>query len=149
MGGRLSRREVVPQNGVAKDGLYKYPSPDGGNYFSSHFRLGHRKYETGDPEYFLFGDMSDINFLNKKPVQFPYKQPEKQEPLQCLQALINIHRDSVRIVRCGVHVSIPSLSFPRSSIPFSTLSFPHSSIPCSPDQRMKTSTLSCLNSIPT
>ena len=70
--------------------------------------------------------MSDINFLNKKPVQFPYKQPEKQEPLQCLQALINVHRDSVRIVRYGVHVSIPSLSFPHSSILVSSHSFSHS-----------------------
>ena len=29
MGGRLSRREVVPQGQGARDGLYKYPPPDG------------------------------------------------------------------------------------------------------------------------
>ena len=45
--------------------------------------------------------MTEVNFLHSKPVQFPYKQPEKQDPLHCLQALINVHRDSVRLVRWG------------------------------------------------
>ena len=29
MGGRLSRREVVPQSDRARNGLYKYPTADG------------------------------------------------------------------------------------------------------------------------
>ena len=32
-------------------------------YFSSHYYLGHRKFETGDPEVLLFGDMMDLNYL--------------------------------------------------------------------------------------
>ena len=39
-----------------------------GSFFSTHYHLGHRKFETGDPELFLFGELSDINFLNRKPV---------------------------------------------------------------------------------
>lgn len=38
-------------------------------YFSSHYYLGHRKFETGDPEVFLFGDMMDLNYLPPKPVK--------------------------------------------------------------------------------
>ena len=30
--------------------------------------MGHRKFETGEPELFLFGETNDINFLNRKPV---------------------------------------------------------------------------------
>ena len=71
----------------------------GGNFFSSHFRLGHRRYETGDPEYFLFGEMTDINHLATRPVQFPYPTPKRGEPLSCLQLYVNVHRDSVKLVR--------------------------------------------------
>jgi hypothetical protein len=38
------------------------------NYFSSHFHLGYRKFEAGEPEVFLFGELNDINFLPSKPV---------------------------------------------------------------------------------
>jgi E3 ubiquitin-protein ligase MGRN1 len=99
MGSRWSRREVVPQSDSSRNGLYKYPPPAGGNFFSSHFRLGHRRYETGDPEYFLFGDLTDLNFLGTRPVQFPYPTPKKNEPLRCLQLYVNIHRDSVKLVK--------------------------------------------------
>ena len=34
MGGRLSRREVVPQSEVTRDGLYKYPTSDGRSHHS-------------------------------------------------------------------------------------------------------------------
>ena len=39
-----------------------------GSYFSTHYYLGHRKFETGEPELFLFGETNDINFLNRKPI---------------------------------------------------------------------------------
>ncbi len=38
-------------------------------YFSSHYYLGHRKFETGEPELFLFGDLQDLNYLSPKPVK--------------------------------------------------------------------------------
>lgn len=38
-------------------------------YFSSHYYLGHRKFETGEPEVFLFGDLQDLNYLPPKPVK--------------------------------------------------------------------------------
>ena len=45
------------------------PSPPltGGNYFSAHYHLGHKKFQSAEPEVFLFGELSDINFLGSKP----------------------------------------------------------------------------------
>ena len=47
------------------------------SYFSSHYHLGHRKFETGDPEVFLFGELNDINFLNSKPVAVSLRERER------------------------------------------------------------------------
>lgn len=44
----------------------------GSNYFSSHYYLGHRKFECGDPELFLFGELADLNFLPDKPTSVSY-----------------------------------------------------------------------------
>ncbi len=40
----------------------------GGNYFSSHFNLGYRRFPSGEPEVFLFGELNDLNFLNTRPI---------------------------------------------------------------------------------
>ncbi len=39
----------------------------GGHYFASHYYLGNRKFQTGEPELFLFGDLPDVNYLPSKP----------------------------------------------------------------------------------
>lgn len=43
------------------------PPLTGGNYFSAHYHLGHKKFQSAEPEVFLFGELSDINFLGSKP----------------------------------------------------------------------------------
>ena len=97
--------------------------PPGGNYFSMHYHLGHKKFQSAEPEVFLFGELSDINFLGSKPapvrisrpgwlcfairshnfslssVQFPYKQPTKSQPIKCLRSFINLQRDSIKLVK--------------------------------------------------
>lgn len=41
----------------------------GEQYFASHYYLGHRRFETGEPELFLFGELQDLNHLPPKPVK--------------------------------------------------------------------------------
>ena len=89
-----------------------------------HYHLGHKKFQSTEPEVFLFGELSDINFLGSKPtavrisradccvlllaltfshfpllVQFPYKQPTKSQPIKCLRSFINLQRDSIKLVK--------------------------------------------------
>ena len=153
MGTLLSRHggTVVPEAGTRRNHSYTYPTRDGkmtwfvelwadlvafvgGDYFSSHYHLGPRKFETAESEQFLFGEMADLNFLTAPPtavrsemhmiiiencltlllflsspasfwfllIQFPYKQlSSKRQPLNCLYSLLNVHRESVRLVRWG------------------------------------------------
>ncbi|XP_023324209.1 E3 ubiquitin-protein ligase MGRN1 [Eurytemora carolleeae] len=77
---------------------YRYP-PKVGNYFSTHFIMGGEKFDSPQPESFLFGDNSDLNFLGSKPVPFPYPPPQANEPTKTLKALINIRRDSLHFVK--------------------------------------------------
>ena len=39
-----------------------------GNYFSSHFIMGDQTFAGTQPECFLFGVNSDLNFLSPRPV---------------------------------------------------------------------------------
>lgn len=82
-------------------GLYRYSPSSDEQYFSSHYYLGHRRFETGEPELFLFGDLQDLNYLPPKPVKFPYKQPPKSQPLKTLRSFINIQRDSIKLVKAN------------------------------------------------
>lgn len=38
-----------------------------GNYFGSHFIMGGERFDTPQPESYLFGENSDLNFLGSKP----------------------------------------------------------------------------------
>ena len=40
-----------------------------GNYFGTHFIMGGEKFETPQPEAYLFGENSDLNFLSNRPAQ--------------------------------------------------------------------------------
>ena len=73
---------------------YRYP-PKSGNFFGSHFIMGGEKFDSPQPESFLFGDNSDLNFLGSKPVPFPYPPPQANEPTKTLKSLVNIRRDSL------------------------------------------------------
>ena len=87
---RSSAEEQESQSGS----VYRYP-PKSGSYFGSHFIMGGEKFDSPQPESFLFGDNSDLNFLGSKPVPFPYPPPQANEPTKTLKSLVNIRRDSL------------------------------------------------------
>ncbi|ELK34685.1 E3 ubiquitin-protein ligase MGRN1 [Myotis davidii] len=70
-----------------------------GNYFATHFFMGGEKFDTPHPEGYLFGENMDLNFLGNRPVQFPYVTPAPHEPVKTLRSLVNIRKDSLRLVR--------------------------------------------------
>jgi len=83
---------------VTSSPQYRYP-PKSGNFFSSHFIMGGEKFDSPQPESFLFGENSDLNFLGCKPIPFPYPPPQANEPTKTLKALINIRRDSLHFTK--------------------------------------------------
>ncbi len=103
MGQRLSRALGSGRAGPEEDpgggaGGYRYPPKGGGNFFASHFIMGGEKFDSPQPESFLFGDNADLNFLGGRPVSFPYPPPQANEPTKTLRSLMNIRRDSVHFV---------------------------------------------------
>jgi hypothetical protein len=44
-------------------GAYKYPPSSGGSFFANHFIMGGEKFDSPQPEAFLFGENGDLNFL--------------------------------------------------------------------------------------
>ncbi|XP_051024398.1 E3 ubiquitin-protein ligase MGRN1 isoform X8 [Acomys russatus] len=99
MGSILSRRIVgVEDIDIQANSAYRYP-PKSGNYFASHFFMGGEKFDTPHPEGYLFGENMDLNFLGSRPVQFPYVTPAPHEPVKTLRSLVNIRKDSLRLVR--------------------------------------------------
>uniref|UniRef100_G1DG22 E3 ubiquitin-protein ligase n=1 Tax=Capra hircus TaxID=9925 RepID=G1DG22_CAPHI len=83
---------------IQANSAYRYP-PKSGNYFASHFFMGGEKFDTAHPEGYLFGENMDLNFLGNRPVQFPYVTPAPREPVKPLRSLVNIRKDSLRLVR--------------------------------------------------
>ncbi|KAI1291116.1 putative E3 ubiquitin ligase [Halotydeus destructor] len=77
---------------------YLYP-PKNGNYFSSHFIMGGERFDTCQPEMYLFGENLDLNFLGAKPTPFPYTAPLPHEPTRTLRALVNIRKESLRFIK--------------------------------------------------
>ena len=70
---------------------YRFPPKAGTNYFANHFIMGGEKFDSPQPESFLFGDNSDLNFLGSKPVPFPYPPPATPtEATKTLKSLVNI-----------------------------------------------------------
>ncbi|XP_031303547.1 E3 ubiquitin-protein ligase MGRN1 isoform X1 [Camelus dromedarius] len=99
MGSILSRRIAgVEDIDIQANSAYRYP-PKSGNYFASHFFMGGEKFDTPHPEGYLFGENMDLNFLGSRPVQFPYVTPAPHEPVKTLRSLVNVRKDSVRLVR--------------------------------------------------
>ncbi|XP_025017525.1 E3 ubiquitin-protein ligase MGRN1-like isoform X2 [Tetranychus urticae] len=77
---------------------YTFP-PRSGCYFAGHFIMGGAKFETGQPEAYLFGDNMDLNFLGPKPLPFPYLAPLPDELTRSLRALINIRKETLRLIK--------------------------------------------------
>lgn len=43
-----------------------------GNYFGSHFIMGGERFDTPQPEAYLFGENADLNFLGSRPTPVSY-----------------------------------------------------------------------------
>ncbi|XP_077020013.1 E3 ubiquitin ligase RNF157 isoform X4 [Tamandua tetradactyla] len=69
--------------------------------------MGGEKFDSTHPEGYLFGENSDLNFLGNRPVAFPYAAPPPQEPVKTLRSLINIRKDTLRLVKCAEEVKSP------------------------------------------
>uniref|UniRef100_A0A182PQ71 RING-type E3 ubiquitin transferase n=1 Tax=Anopheles epiroticus TaxID=199890 RepID=A0A182PQ71_9DIPT len=99
MGLFASRQNAtVEETDVSMNHLYKYP-PRSGNYFGTHFIMGGERFDTPQPEAYLFGENADLNFLGSKPTPFPYPPPQATEPTKTLKSLVNIRKESVRFVK--------------------------------------------------
>uniref|UniRef100_A0A452T6M2 E3 ubiquitin-protein ligase n=1 Tax=Ursus maritimus TaxID=29073 RepID=A0A452T6M2_URSMA len=70
--------------------------------------MGGEKFDTPHPEGYLFGENMDLNFLGNRPVQFPYVTPAPHEPVKTLRSLVNIRKDSLRLVRYKDGTDSPS-----------------------------------------
>lgn len=79
--------------------VYRYPPKQGNYYFASHFIMGGERFETTEPESYLFGENTDLNFLGGRPTPFPYPAPQPNEPTRTLRSLMNIRKESLRFVK--------------------------------------------------
>ncbi|XP_055628136.1 E3 ubiquitin-protein ligase MGRN1 [Toxorhynchites rutilus septentrionalis] len=101
MGALASRQNAtVEEADMSANHQYKYP-PRSGNYFGTHFIMGGERFDTPQPEAYLFGENADLNFLGCKPTPFPYPPPQATEPTKTLKSLINIRKESVRFVKAS------------------------------------------------
>jgi len=109
MGNLTSRqRGGVEELDIHSSSAYRYP-PKSGNFFGSHFIMGGEKFDSPQPESFLFGDNSDLNFLGSKPVPFPYPPPQANEPTKTLKSLVNIRRDSLHFTKAKQDPAVPEV----------------------------------------
>ncbi|XP_055787040.1 E3 ubiquitin ligase RNF157-like isoform X2 [Salvelinus fontinalis] len=107
MGALTSRQNAgVEEVDIPSTSVYRYP-PKSGSYFASHFIMGGEKFDSTHPEGYLFGENTDLNFLGTRPVVFPYAAPPPQEPVKTLRSLINIRKDTLRLVRCSDCLKLP------------------------------------------
>ncbi|KAG8446077.1 hypothetical protein GDO86_013813 [Hymenochirus boettgeri] len=116
MGALTSRQHAgVEEVDMPCNSMYRYP-PKSGSYFGSHFIMGGEKFESSHPEGYLFGENSDLNFLGSRPVTFPYAAPSPQEPVKTLRSLINIRKDTLRLVRCTEEVKTGDVEGSRPKV---------------------------------
>ncbi|EDW00293.1 E3 ubiquitin ligase Rnf157 [Drosophila grimshawi] len=99
MGNFVSRQNAdVEEADHIINNAYKYP-PRMGSFFGTHFIMGGERFDTPQPESYLFGENVDLNFLGTRPTAFPYPPPQANEPTKTLKSLVNIRKESVRFVR--------------------------------------------------
>nr|XP_054605287.1 E3 ubiquitin ligase RNF157 isoform X1 [Nothobranchius furzeri] len=107
MGALASRQNIgVEEVDIPSNSVYRYP-PKSGSYFANHFIMGGEKFDSTHPEGYLFGENTDLNFLGSRPVAFPYAAPPPQEPVKTLRSLINIRKDTLRLVKCTEELKLP------------------------------------------
>lgn len=61
--------------------------------------MGGERFDANQPEAYLFGENTDLNFLGGKPTPFPYPAPQANEPTRPLRSLVNIRKESLRFIR--------------------------------------------------
>ncbi|XP_054831197.1 E3 ubiquitin ligase RNF157 [Eublepharis macularius] len=116
MGALTSRQNAgVEEVDIPSNSIYRYP-PKSGSYFASHFIMGGEKFDSTHPEGYLFGENSDLNFLGNRPVAFPYAAPPPQEPVKTLRSLINVRKDTLRLVKCTEEVKTPGEEVSKAKI---------------------------------
>ncbi|XP_061866752.1 E3 ubiquitin ligase RNF157 isoform X2 [Colius striatus] len=116
MGALTSRQNAgVEEVDVPANSVYRYP-PKSGSYFANHFIMGGEKFDSTHPEGYLFGENSDLNFLGNRPVVFPYAAPPPQEPVKTLRSLINIRKDTLRLVKCSEEVKTPGEEVSKAKV---------------------------------
>uniref|UniRef100_A0A5S6QS64 RING-type E3 ubiquitin transferase n=1 Tax=Trichuris muris TaxID=70415 RepID=A0A5S6QS64_TRIMR len=96
---------------------YKYLLKSG-SYFGTHFMLGDERFETPQPECFLFGENKDLNFLCRKPVAYPYVYQSSSEPYQALHCLVIVRRESLKFVKAQTSPADDSANSCRYHIEF-------------------------------
>ncbi|XP_071814935.1 E3 ubiquitin-protein ligase MGRN1-like isoform X2 [Apostichopus japonicus] len=92
------QRSTVEEVDIGGNSAYRYP-PKSGCYFGSHFTMGGQRFDTPQPEAYLFGENSDLNYMGSRPATFPYPASNSSEPTKTLKSLVNIRKDSLRLVK--------------------------------------------------
>ncbi|XP_074600781.1 putative E3 ubiquitin-protein ligase MGRN1 [Brevipalpus obovatus] len=77
--------------------------------------MGSERFEACPPEAYLFGENTDLNFLGSKPSFFPYSGSLSQEPSRTLKALMNIRKETLRLVRIDPS-TVADKSFPEAPL---------------------------------
>ncbi|OWK52124.1 RING finger protein 157 [Lonchura striata] len=107
MGALTSRQNAgVEEVDIPANSVYRYP-PKSGSYFANHFIMGGEKFDSTHPEGYLFGENSDLNFLGTRPVV---------EPVKTLRSLINIRKDTLRLVKCSEEVKTPGEEVSKAKV---------------------------------
>ncbi|KAG1669708.1 E3 ubiquitin ligase RNF157 [Nymphon striatum] len=118
MGALTSRQsEEDDEIDLGSTSTYRYP-PKSGFYFGGHFIMGGEKFEATQPETYLFGENSDLNFLNSRPAVFPYPTHQPPEPTKTLRSLINIRKESLRLIKASETESPEGDSLQQYNIEF-------------------------------
>jgi len=99
MGTWFSRQNEGVEDLEFSSNPYRFPPLSGKSYFADYFLMGGSKFDSPQPEAYLFGENSDLNLLNPKPVSFPYPQPPSNEPTKTLRSLVNLRKDSLKLVK--------------------------------------------------
>lgn len=67
-----------------------------GNYFGSHFIMGGERFDTPQPEAYLFGENADLNFLGNRPtavsreIQYSTQNKYILEQITIIMIIINV-----------------------------------------------------------
>lgn len=67
--------------------MYAAPGPPAGNYFGSHFIMGGERFDTPQPEAYLFGENADLNFLGSRPTVVRIFRNPDESPIDGRKAL--------------------------------------------------------------